>query len=597
MSTKMEDFSLESIPSIEIDPEYFKTLTWEQRGRYLIAKFLDSKDFGKRMSTTFFIMSNMSKALQAYIKDPEIRRYITMVESAPRLIATGTALGGLIKTKMNHKSTKNNEMAKLMGYANGSFIKETSIEVTTKMFEAFIDMSDIQQKNAGLVLEQVICDDKDKKDGDDAASLVRVGRHKVIGNIAITDLAEPKNMKFGLDTSIVTDESAIGTTSSAIVKLFYPANEMLMSVEEFKDKVFDTMFDMFISKVDVSKNYLEVTGTKYDIIERKNIEEKIYSVDVPEITNMIRRTLDPAVCGRYSIVFAGEQGTGKTIAMHKIANNFRDRLILWVRPDSINTPSGIRQVFKLIKMCEGCIVVFDDLDSAPFSKKDETTEALLSALDGTNKFSAFIMGSVNDPYKLNETLANRPERIDQVRLVKKPSSNEEIQNILETKARMMGYILGARHKNDSSDGRTYFNINFTSKPFKKLCDKIIANGFNQVHVASIIRDCFSGGTVGDTVTIEDLDRIVNRRIESISCSNMKSYRGRLIEVDSCPSSDEPDGISIQPHKLKGSPAKVNTQELKGNPLKENGRAPFVQGSAVESKKSPFAESEGESISN
>ena len=268
---------------------------------------------------------------------------------------------------------------------------------------------------------------------------------------------------------------------------------------------------------------------------RINISEDIVNVDIKRVTTACKKTLTEK--RRRGVVLVGEPGTGKTIAVHKIMNNFRDRLIFWVSADSINTPNGIRNVRKLFKMFEGCIVVFDDMDAAPLTSKNETTNEFLAMLDGTNKMSCFLIATVNDPSKIHMSLINRAERFDDIVYVKKPQTIDEVSNILISKAREFGYFFGDEDQHSMSIQRKgYLDFKRNSVKFKKCCNAILENGFTQVMVAGLIRDCDTYSESGD-ITIDSIESAINNRLESIKCANMKAIKGRL-EVDMNDISDE-----------------------------------------------------------
>jgi len=184
-------------------------------------------------------------------------------------------------------------------------------------------------------------------------------------------------------------------------------------------------------------------------------------------------------------------------------------------------------------MFPNSIIVFDDLDSGPFTGKDEVTGEFIYMLDATNNkdFKGFILATVNDPSKLHSSLINRPERVDEVIHVKNVTSIEEAVDIIFHKAKNMGYSMNDENPNDDIN---QLIIDF-NKDDSELIDiintKVIPNSFTQAMVSSIISDAHYK-LVTNKLSVNDIRNAIDSRMESISTANMVAKKGRLyVDLD------------------------------------------------------------------
>lgn len=536
---------LSNFPSIEIDTEYWKSLSPKERVKYMARLMFHEKNIGDKLKMFNYVMKTSCKIGKALIKNREVREYLTVLEYTGDMINTSMAFGNLFKAKQTFRSTKNNEIAKLMGFPNGSHIDECELDVTNSMVEAFLEIDESAKHRYGIVVDNIINDDKNKKsdDEEDGANVSFNKKVTIVGSYGVD--GEEKGFKFGmifnLTGSVFEGESTISVTKG---KLFYPVSGMKLDSDDFSDEIEKMFRELYIEKVDARHNFIRINGTRFEVCPRLTITEDIVNLDIKRITTACRKTLNEK--RRRGVVLVGEPGTGKTIAVHKIMNNFPDRLVFWVSADSINTPNGIRNVRKLFKMFEGCIVVFDDMDAAPLTNKNETTNEFLTMLDGTNKMSCFLIATVNDPSKIHMTLINRAERFDDIFYVNKPQTIDEVSNIFISKAREFGYYFedDAHVFGRSKKG----NLKFKAKTpkFIKCCQLVIDSGFTQVMVAGLVRDCDTYTETGD-IDITSVETAIANRLESIKCANMKAVKGRL-EVDMNDISDEAKANLMASHR-------------------------------------------------
>jgi hypothetical protein len=531
----------DGFPSIEIDADYWKGLTLKEKGQYLLRLIFQEKDLGNRIQMMNYILGNSAKIGRTFIKNPEAKEYLDILENSANLISVSAALGNILKQKQKFRSTKNNDIAKLMGLPNGNYVSETHLDITHAMAEAFVDMSDYHKDKYTITLDNIVTDDGKKNNsnnntdqGDDTSYVSISKTIKLAGTI-------DKDNKWGIiiktTGGMFEDED---TTSSTTCKLFYPVTGMKMHPDDLEEKIQKIMYELYIEKVDTRSNFVKINGTRLEICKRKEIDVEITNIDVKRITNTMRKVLSEDA--RRGAVLVGEPGVGKTICVHKLTNQFRDKLVFWVSPDSINSTMGIRQVFKIFSMFPHSIVVFDDLDSGPFTSKDEITGEFISLLDGTNNkdFKAFVLATVNDPSKLHSSLV-RPERFDELIHVKTPQTAEEVINIIFVKAELRGYYPIEQFDDDPDmmeeddvNGKIMFKSD--DPELITLAGKIIEAKFTQAMVAGLINDAHY--MIEDNeLSVNGLAVAVTERLNSIDASNMVAKKGRL-SIDTEALSDE-----------------------------------------------------------
>ncbi len=540
----------DSFPSIEIDADYWKTLTMQEKGQYFLRLIFQEKDLGNRINMLNYILGNSAKIMRTFIKNPEVKEYADIFENAAHLISVSAALGNVVKQKQKFKNTKNNEIAKLMGLPNGNYVSESRLDITHAMAEAFVDMTDYHKDKYSMTIDNVVADDPKNKSGDnpDADGVSSISKTiKLAGTV-------DKDNKWGLiiktTGGLFDDED---TTSTTKCTLFFPNTGMKMHPDELQERIQKVMYELYVEKIDTRANYIEIKGTRLEVCKREEIDVEIKNIDVKRITNTMRKVLEENE--RRGMIFVGEPGVGKTICVHKVTNYFRDRLVFWVSSDSINSVLGIRQVFKIFAMFPNCIIVFDDLDSGPFTGKDEVTGEFIKMLDGTNnrELKAFILATVNDPSKLHNTLINRPERFDEVIHVKNPESEDEVITIIFGKAESKGYVRKEEVDEDPDileDEDVKGPIGFTEDDpeLLALARTIIKERFTHAMVAGLIKDAHFRINAGEPLTVDALRAAVDERLASIQTANMVAKKGRLhVDMDSL--SDEANANLMKKSKL------------------------------------------------
>lgn len=548
------NFAEGEFPSIEIDVEYFKSLSPQDKVKYLVRLIFQEKDLGNRLNMLNWIIGNGSKIARVFIKNKQFQEYMKLLENGTKMIGVATAAGNIIKAKQTYKHTKNNEIAKLMGFPNGNYVNYTKMDVTQAMLDAFLEMSDFHKDKYKIRIDQILKNDTGEKGlkstPENSSEIASVQKMMITGHL------EDEKNKFGLVVNSLhnTLDEDTETTNVSGAKLFYPITGTTLTSDELKEKMEQIMFQLYVDKVDTRRNYIRVNGSKLEICPREEIIEQIRNINTEKLRKSMDKTLSEG--RRRGIVLVGEPGTGKTITTHKLVNYFPNNLVFWVKPDSISTTMGIRSTFKIFEMFKNSIMVFDDLDSAPLTSKNEVTNEFLAKLDGTSKLTGFIIATVNDPSKLHAALINRPERFDEVIEVKTPQSYTEIAEILTCKANEAGYytkeqiddgdtngdvkgeikvdlfaLEGASDTNDvatTKKGKGKTKKANENGGLKQIYDEIIAAKLTQVQVAGLIGTCHE---YDGEISISSLREAYNTSISSMNCANLVAKKGRLIKSD------------------------------------------------------------------
>ena len=150
----------DSFPSIEIDTNYWQTLNGVEKLQYLKRLVFQEKDFGNRINLINFILTKSSKVGKALTKNPEIRGYFDVFENSANFISILAALGNVVKAKQTHTAMKNNDIAKLMGFPNGSCVNEGKLNITGAMVDIFISINEYDKTKYGITIDNIIYDKK-----------------------------------------------------------------------------------------------------------------------------------------------------------------------------------------------------------------------------------------------------------------------------------------------------------------------------------------------------------------------------------------------------------------------------------------------------
>jgi hypothetical protein len=107
---------LSNFPSIEIDSEYWKTLSPADRGKYLLRLVFHDKNMGDKMKMLNYLVKTSCRIGKALVKNREVREYLTLLEYTGDLVNTSMAFSGLFKAKQSYRlSIKSDVLKPLSG--------------------------------------------------------------------------------------------------------------------------------------------------------------------------------------------------------------------------------------------------------------------------------------------------------------------------------------------------------------------------------------------------------------------------------------------------------------------------------------------------
>jgi hypothetical protein len=142
-----------------------------------------------------------------------------------------------------------------------------------------------------------------------------------------------------------------------------------------------------------------------EIIEDFSISHKLYGDTIKNADRVINTFKQrPASTG---VMLSGEKGSGKTLLAKAISIFSRDSNI----PTFIVNEPHCGDTFNtfLQTIDQECVVIFDEFEKVYSDNKDQ--EAILTLLDGVYPSKKLFILTVNDKYKVDINMKNRPGRI------------------------------------------------------------------------------------------------------------------------------------------------------------------------------------------
>jgi len=241
--------------------------------------------------------------------------------------------------------------------------------------------------------------------------------------------------------------------------------------------------EVFCHRINPSINYVTIDKEGYQIHTKKEVYETIFNLDYDDLTQSMEYCLEHNK--KRGIAMVGDPGLGKTICIHKLINHFKNVPTFIVRNEALLDVSSIRKVFNLVRDMKA-ILVFDDFDGLEVQDKGPITNEFLHQMDVSGEFKGIIIATINDPSKVHYTLISRPERFDEVILMRYPEKHEEIEEIILNKL---------KHISETDETSIALIDKFKTEWGTELYNKFIAtcaeNKFSPARISSTIDYCLS----------------------------------------------------------------------------------------------------------
>jgi ATP-dependent 26S proteasome regulatory subunit len=219
--------------------------------------------------------------------------------------------------------------------------------------------------------------------------------------------------------------------------------------------------------------------------------------------------------------FVGAPGTGKTIMMNQLINEFPSAPVVkfsmqgFCDPVQPNQSSLLQSILDVVQSLSdaGFSKIFlccDDIDSVDMSTKNLSVENLINLLDGlhsrlTNSTAIVFMCTVNDPTKMHSTIIKRGKRIDEV--IEVPCPSEETIHRL---------INSLKDKEDPTD--------YTDPAFAQAITRMANDKFSLADLSTMMTTLQIYGAPDDSgkFTPETLETAISR-IELSKANAAKTY--------------------------------------------------------------------------
>lgn len=295
----------------------------------------------------------------------------------------------------------------------------------------------------------------------------------------------------------------------------YGTNEDLRFLDDLKNAIFKE----FMKHFDIKANVLFFNGGLHSR-KRLNVEEDIDQYDIHAFADEIRKVLTRNK--RRGYAFVGIPGVGKSSLIRKLESIITDYPFIYLSPNNFRNESDIISTFKTLSYMQPAIVIAEDLDSYSFDKKNERLGTFLNEIDDVNgNLRMALITTINDTNKVHYTLINRPGRLDQIILVKPPSTEEQVYKVLKTKYK--------KEHNLNKDIPSYF-ISFENID-KNLLNNIIRHKMTQADICEIIEKAiYIDLNLSNKVLLESLNSLIESKKAIKECNFKDNNPNESLDV-------------------------------------------------------------------
>lgn len=221
--------------------------------------------------------------------------------------------------------------------------------------------------------------------------------------------------------------------------------------------------------------------------------------------------------------FVGAPGTGKTIMMNQLTNEFMDSPVVKFSMRGFSDPTAmdkhrlLNSIVDVVRSLSdagfgGVFLCCDDIDSVDMSSKNGAVESLITMLDGLHAMlhdstAIIFMCTVNDPTKMHSTIIKRGKRIDEVIEVPYPD--------VDTIRRLINPLKNADDRTD-----------YTGPQFAPLLERMAADKFSLADISTMMTNLQIYGSPGESGEFSPatLETAISR-IENSKENTAKTYEG------------------------------------------------------------------------
>lgn len=458
--------NLTNLPPIVIDHDELLSIPKHRRVGYVLRKYLSGSNVLEKAKVVRYFTEAIIDILEGF-SNPVLNRYLGVFKNGISLFELNTIFTNLIKVEEEDREYLSKKDT-LQTVIKENFFKTDNIYIW--------DNSSDQVK---LIIQNISKTPPEIAERYKLKILVKEEVNDIYSEEAII-VAELDGLPFAIHYDITDYISGYSSKNKEQFEFYVPWENNEDNSEPYSRcvKIISVLskmaIEVFCHRIKPSINYVTIDKNGHQIHTKKEVDEKIRNIDYDDLKSSMRYCLDNNK--KRGIAIVGDPGLGKTLLIHKLINDFKDVPTFIVRNEALLDVESIRRVFNLVREMKA-ILVFDDFDGLDVQEKGPITNEFLHQMDVNGEFRGIIIATVNDPSKVHYTLIARPERFDEVLLMRYPSSKEEIEEICLNKLTHIGEEAYMDQEKDEA--------------YHKFINIAIDNKFSHARISSSIDYCMS----------------------------------------------------------------------------------------------------------
>lgn len=414
---------LTNLPQIVIDHNEIVEIPPHKRVNHVIKKYLSTGNIVEKTRVINYF-SNAIIGVVESIANPTLKTYLQTFRSGISLFELNTIFTNLIKIEDEEAEYFNK--------------RDTMIEILKENFfkTDHVYNWDNESDQTKLIIQNIAKTPKEIAEKYNLKILAKEETTDIYSDEAII-VADLDGLMFAIHYEVTnTANMGYGSRSKEQYEFFIPWNSHEENSEPYARcmKIIDTLskmsIEVFCHRINPEINYVTIDKFGYQIHPKKNISVNIRNINYDDLVFSMTYCLEHNK--KRGIAVVGEAGVGKTQLIHKLIGHFKHVPTFIVRNEALLEVNSIRNVFNIVRDMKA-ILVFDDFDGLEVQEKGPITNEFLHQMDVNGDFKGIIIATVNDPSKVHYTLISRPERFDEVLLMRSPNSVEEVEEVVNNK--------------------------------------------------------------------------------------------------------------------------------------------------------------------